>query len=79
MTSSWAAREGQETYRQISRFFLLTSITCFSCLCHTGGPSCDPINLGAGLLSALSGTLISACDEGEGGLADLFFIFSSQR
>lgn len=57
-------------------FFLLlkTSIACFR-VCVTGTvPSQDPINLGPELLSALSGTLISASDEGEGGQQIFFFI-----
>lgn len=55
---------------------LKTSITCFRVTCAV--PSRDPINLGAELLSALSGTLISACDEGEGGQL-IYYFFSSQR
>lgn len=57
---------------------LKTSITCFHVCVTCAVPSRDPINLGAELLSALSGTLISACDEGEGGQL-IYLFFSSQR
>lgn len=69
-------QEGQVTCQQIS-FVVVVVVEnfhyLFSWSCHNSVPSCDPINLGADLFCVLSGTLISVCDEGEGGQLIFFF------
>lgn len=76
---AWVRRKDRKPGgRYLFLLLLKTSITCFRvCVTHAV-PSCDPINLVAELLSALSGTLISACDEGEGGQL-IYLFFSSRR
>lgn len=59
--------------RYLFLLLLKTSITCFRVCVTRAVPFRDPINLRAELLSALSGTLISACDEGEEGQLIFFF------